>query len=551
MIATAQTKVTLEGGALAVRFPYSPVKVERISSLKIGAWDDKAKVWHIPPHMLDVMRPLFPDLHVDPAVEQLLAEHRQLKEASKATDAEWHIAGLGGTLMPFQRAGAKFVGMRSGRAIIGDQMGLGKTVQASAWLQAHPELRPALIVCPASLKINWQRHIEEWVTLRNTTAVLNGTKAGKLPQADVYIANYDIAKYWQTALLGAGLRCLVCDEAHYLKSQSSQRTKAVKALADVDSVILLTGTPLLNRPAELWPLLNIIDPDAWSNWMGYARRYCDAKLKEITIRGGKKRKVWDFSGAKNQMELHDAVSRYMVRRLKADVLKDLPPKRRVAVPMEIPPAARWEYDKLRGELRRAIEQAKESGESIGAVILPMMEQLKQLTAQAKLPQAIEWIGDFIEAEKLILFATHKFVVAELLAAFGDKAVAITGDTPQAARMGIVDRFQKDDNVRLFVGNIDAAGVGLTLTAASNVAFLELDWTPAKHEQAEDRAHRIGQVNSVTAWYLLAEDSIDQEIFKALERKRLVTQTITDGIPQKSLHFDVDVIEEVAQLILES
>lgn len=544
-------KISVEHDALAVRFPFNPVYLQRMKALQIGEWSDERSAWVLPPHLLPLVQRIFPYAQTDEQTDDLLKHQERLRTVSRQTDADLQIPGLGGDLMPFQRVGVQFVEATNGRTLVGDQPGLGKTVQALAYLQLHPELRPALIVCPASLKINWQRHVEQWVTTAGRATILNGTNTNTaVERADIYIINYDIVHHWQPLLVGAGFRCLICDEAHYLKTQSSQRTKSVRSLAaGIAHILLLTGTPLLNRPSELWPLLNILSPTAWGNWWGFAQRYCNARKKEIRIKGGKTRTVWDFSGTSNAEELHSAIQPYMIRRLKADVLTDLPPKRRVIVPMALPAPIRTKYDALLAATRDAIRSAVNDGQPIDGRILAKIEECKQLAVQGKLPQAIEWIRDFIESEKLIVFATHKFVVADLLAAFPN-AVSITGDTPQAERMAAVDAFQNNNKVRLFIGNIQAAGVGITLTAASNVAFLEQDWTPATHEQAEDRAHRITQTESVTAWYLLAADSIDEDIFATLERKRKVTQAIVDGSADSTLTFDMEVLDEVAQLIID-
>jgi SNF2 family DNA or RNA helicase len=459
---------------------------------------------------------------------------------------------LGDELMPFQRVGVAFLQAAKGRAILGDEMGLGKTVQALAWLQLHPELRPAVVVCPASLKINWQRETARWLTIAKSTAVLSGTKpSAKQPRADVYIVNYDVLNAWMPWLTAQNPAVLIADEAHYIKTAKAQRTKSLRTMAaSISSVLLLTGTPVMNRPAELWTLLNTVAPTEWPDFFQFAKRFCDAKLKEIRVRGGGSRMVWDFSGAANLFELHTATRRHMVRRLKKDVLTELPEKRRSVIPFELEPAERAAHNRLLAETQAAIREAMENDEEIGGTILAQIEALKQDAVKGKLAQAIEWLRDFTESEKIIVFATHHFVVDALMAEFGASAVEVTGDTSQTARQAAVDRFQTDETCRLFVGNIKAAGVGITLTAASNVAFLELAWTPADHDQAEDRAHRIGQRDSVTAWYLLAVDTIEESIFEKLEGKRKIVGTITDGTTESDLVFGNSWRREIAQAVLE-
>lgn len=546
--------ITCEANTLIVQFPYNPTIVERIKTLPTDArrWDGKRKAWTVPVRYFDALRELFPSALVDVAVDATINQREELATLATSVDAEIDVPGLGGDLLPFQRGGLAFLDATGGRAIVGDEMGLGKTVQALAYLQLHPELRPAVIVVPASLKLNWEREAGKWLSLGKRTAVLSGRGKAELPDADLYIINYDIVSAWLPALLNLSPAIVICDEAHYLKTQSAQRTKATrKIIKAAGRVVLLSGTPITNRPKELWPLLNTIAPDAWPDFFSFARRYCNAKQKTIRVRGGSFREVWDFDGASNLPELHNAIRPYMVRRLKADVLKELPAKRRVVVPMELSKADRNRHTEILERTRAAIKEAIESDGAIGGVILAQIEELKQDAVRGKLPLSIEWIREFIESEKLIVFATHKFVVAELMAAFGKEAVQITGDTGQNERQAAVDRFQNDDSCRLFVGNIKAAGVGLTLTAASNVAFLELAWTPADHDQAEDRAHRIGQTDSVTAWYLLAADTIDEDIFAKLEYKRRIVSTVTDGTAKSALTFDKDLVMEVAESLIDA
>lgn len=542
--------ITYANDTLLVTFPFNPAHVERIKSLPERRWDGQRRAWAVPVGYFAKLSELFPWAQLDEAAQAATGQLAERVALATQTDAEITIPGLGGELLPFQRAGVAFLEAAGGTAIVGDEMGLGKTVQALAYLQLHPELRPAVIMAPASLKINWERETAKWLTTAKSTAVLSGTKAAALPVADIYIINFDILHAWLPALLKIAPAIVIADEAHYLKTKSAQRTKAARRLfLSTGRAILLTGTPVLNRPAELWPLLNLVAPAAWPDFFSFARRYCDAKQKEIRVRGGAKRMVWDFGGASHLPELHAAIRPFMVRRLKADVLTELPAKRRVTVPMELDAVARARHNEILERTRLAIREAIENDGAIGGAVLAQIEELKQDAVRGKLPQALDWIGDFIESEKLVIFATHKFVVAELVAAFGSAAVQITGDTPMAERQAAVDRFQSDPACRLFVGNIKAAGVGLTLTAASNVAFLELDWTPGNHAQAEDRCHRIGQPNSVTAWYLLAANTIDEDIFAKLEYKRRVTATVTDGSADADLTFESTLLSEVAHTIL--
>ena len=438
-------------------------------------------------------------------------------------------------LLPYQEKGVAFIQAKRGRALIADEMGLGKTAQALAWLQLNPTMRPALIVVPASLKLNWRNEILKWMPVEpSVVQVLNGSQVHPTT-GEIIIINYDILPAWVEHLRNRNIQCLILDECHYIKNGKAKRTKAVKALSKgVRSVICLSGTPVVNRPVEMYNAINIVDPTfAPTPWKFY-HRYCGAKNNGFG---------WDFSGATNTEELHEKLTtQLMIRRKKADVLKELPDKMYVYVPMELD--NRKEYQQAEWNFVDFVRQQKgaEAAERAGnAAHLAEIEGLKQLAVQGKLNACIDWIRDFIESgEKLVVMAVHKFVIDALMNAFPDIAVKVDGSVTSEHRQANVDSFQNDPKVRLFIGNIKAAGVGLTLTAASNVVFMELPWTPGDLQQAEDRCHRIGQKNAVTIYYMLAEKTIEEKIAKLIDSKRKVLDAVLDGkqTEQTSLLFEL-------------
>lgn len=535
-----ERKIELIKKELTLIFDYDPELVTRCKRLSDRRFDSRSKNWVAPTRIIDEVLAAFPEFEVSEEIRELAQTQKQLATMSNVAHSDFEIPGIKGEPLPYQKAGVQFLELAEGRGIVADQMGLGKTLQSLAYLQLHPEARPAIIIVPASLKINWQREINKWMSIPERVVILSGTKAYQqaIEGASIIIINYDILPYWVDTLLSVNPQVLIADEAHYCKNSKAKRSKAVKELAEkIDRVILLTGTPITNRPLELFPLLNMVDPKAWPNFFTYAKRYCDARQTGFG---------WDFSGASNLSELHQKIKPYVIRRVKDQVLKELPAKRRATITIEMDDKSRREYDRLITEAKAAIEEARETGESLGAEHLALIEKSKQAAVKGKMKAALEWTSDFIESgQKLIVFTTHTFTVSELMQAFGEQAVKVTGGDSQAARQQAVDRFQNDESVRLFVGNIKAAGVGLTLTAASDVAFLELAWTPGDHEQAEDRAHRIGQSSNVTAWYLLAENTIDEKIFNLLEMKRQVVDKVTDG-KEGELRFSI--LNELASLI---
>jgi SWI/SNF-related matrix-associated actin-dependent regulator 1 of chromatin subfamily A len=325
------------------------------------------------------------------------------------------------------------------------------------------------------------------------------------------------------ALLAYRPSVLIADEVHYIKNNSANRTKAFKKLAKIcPHIIGLSGTPIENRPVEIYNIVNLIDPNFMPNFMKFVHKYCGARHNGFG---------WDYSGATNTQELHSKLSAsVMLRRLKKDVLKDLPEKLNSFVPIALDNrsayfVAEQNFIKYVQETKGA-EKAKKAQT---AQALAEIEGLKQLAVEGGLKNSIDWISEFLESgEKLIVFATHKFVINALMSNFGNIAVKIDGSVSTNARQAVVDRFQGDSGVKLFIGNIKAAGVGLTLTKASNVVFLELPWTPSQIDQAADRAHRIGQLNAVTVWFLLPVKTIMEKIAKLLDKKRKTVDEVLDG-----------------------
>ena len=310
---------------------------------------------------------------------------------------------------------------------------------------------------------------------------------------------------------------------YYYKSDRAKRTKAVKALAKgIPHIIALSGAPIENRPIEIYNASKIIQPDIFPNKWRFAKRYCDARYDGFG---------WNFSGASHISELHMILkTSIMIRRKKKDVLKDLPAKTWAFVPIELNNIK--EYNKAERDFISWVAENKgeEAADKVSNVqAIASIETLKQLAVRGKLDGAIDWIKDFIlSGKKLVTFATHRFVIDELMKEFGQQAVKIDGRVSMQNRDKAVDAFQNDPDVKLFIGNIEAAGLGITLTAASDVAFLELPWTPGKLEQASDRVHRIGQTDKVTVYYLLAGDTIEEKIAHIIDHKRKVLDKVLDG-----------------------
>ena len=440
--------------------------------------------------------------------------------------------------------------------LIGDEMGLGKTIQALGVVNATPKAKRVLIICPASLRLNWEREAKKWLVNKDLSI---GIAQGKdWPATDVVIINYDILTKHKGRVHGRTWDILIVDEAHYLKNPKAQRTKQV--FGDwryktkewkIDPIkakrrLLLTGTPIVNRPIELWGLANYLDPQAFGNFFRYAKRYANAHQ----TRWG-----WDFRGADNLGELQGKLrTSFLVRRLKKDVLKDLPAKRRQVIELPANGASKlvaaeqaaWaDQEERLTALKLAVELSKISEDpgdyekavaalSEGALIaFSQISTCRHETALAKVSYVVDHVADAAEEGKVIVFAHHVDVVAQIVEGLeerGIKTVSLTGKDPMDARQAAVDSFQDDADVKVFVGNIKAAGVGITLTAASHVVFAELDWVPANLSQAEDRAHRLGQTDSVLIQHLVLEGSLDQQIASQIVTKQaVIDQALDDKI----------------------
>lgn len=527
--------------------------------------------------------------------------------------------------MGYQKAGVEYSLVRRD-TLIADEPGLGKTIQAIGILNADEQVNTALFIVPASLKINWHREIDRWMTADLTWGIADATrvewvpdgfvKSGKnkgkpklrkvetrdyWPDTDIVIINYDVLNRFLDKISERSWDLLVCDEAHCLKSKESLRTliilggvkKPTKAERkagvraqryfpiEANRRVMLTGTPILSRPIELWPIIEAFDPDGLgADYELFGMRYCEGYFDASRGKNGS----WVMQGSSNQDELGKLMrGRFMVRRLKKDVLPDLPPKRRVNILLDSPEirqmvaredelaqalalfegiAQGMSLDQAEAHQGRQIQDYMErlgysaqtmsddfdpdspkwrsldleyacavSGLEEPAVAI-MFEELAQIRRElgiAKLSAVVPWVREFLDGgSKLILFAYHSDVVKALAEALADyNPAVIWGGVPPAKRQVQVDKFQELDSCRVFIGNIHAAGVGLTLTKAADVAFAESDWVPAMTQQCEDRACRIGQTaDRVMVYFLVANGSLDARIAQAsLEKEENIKATI--------------------------
>jgi len=454
-------------------------------------------------------------------LDALREEHTAALEAIRGSRAvtaepiEDVAALLGGELAPFQWAAVRYA-LDARRCFLADEQGLGKTVEALATLEADDAF-PAIVVCPASLKLNWQREAAHWLPHRSV-ALVEGRMA-VAPTAEITILNYEIVAAHREVLGRMAPRALVVDESHYVKNPQAKRTQAVRRLAasvgETGLKLALSGTPVLNHAEELVAQLRVI-----------------GRLEDFGSGAQFTRK---FRGELSEERLHWHLRRRcFVRRLKSEVLPQLPAKRQVVVPVALSNTTEYRLaeEDVIAWLRSQPLDLRELNAKIAATLraerLAQLGTLQRLAARGKLAAALSWIGDFLASgEPLVVFARHVEVQQALLERF-PAAAHLLGRDSAAAREAAVQAFQDPAGPQLLIGATRVAGQGITLTRASNVAFLELEWTPAMHDQAEDRCHRIGQHDAVTAWYLLAADTIDETMAELIQRKRGVIAAVTDG-----------------------
>lgn len=527
--------ITELSGGFRIAFPYNPYIVTKVKEIP-GRWfDSKHKVWMVPKTAGDEIDAFAKRFKVQIGESN---EPEQTFEIPELPELTVEIP-LKRNLFPFQAKGVAYA-MEKKRLIIGDQPGLGKTSQAAATIEGLNAF-PCLIICPSSLKINWQREFDI-VSGRKCIILSDGVKNNfhkyyEAGMADVFIVNYEsLKKYFVESITkpeGKPLRLnhikfknnihffksVVIDESHRVKSFQSQQTKFTKGICTGKDVVLaLTGTPVINKPIDLVPQLGIIGRvDDFGGYKKFVDRYC-AGPKQAS----------HLAELNYKLNLH-----CFYARKKSEVLKDLPAKMRQVVYCEIDAEHRREYEVAASDLITYLEQFKDYTQeqidrAMRGEVMVRIGKLKNISAKGKLKDVFDFVDDVLASgEKLVLFGHLHEVLGKFKERYPD-AVSITGEDAMNSRQGSVDSFQNNPNTKLAICSIQAAGVGLTLTASSRVAFVELGWHSAIHDQCEDRCHRIGQTDSVQCTYFLGKDTIDEHIYRIIEDKRAIASAITDS-----------------------
>ena len=539
--------VYLDEGKLILRFPYERVIIKAVKQVPGITWDPDKKAWQAP--MNSAGEVISWAKSFDVPVDSEIYSHaenindilQKLKDASRSTDANVEIPTLQGELLPYQRAGVMYAS-NAKRSFIADEMGLGKTIQAIATVEYVWDSYPAVVVCPPSLVLNWAKEYSRWLPSRTVSTVTNRKSFPDKGTYDVLVIGYSNIQHWEKML--GGHRAYIFDESHYCKTPTAARTKAAIKMAKTahkDGIVLcLTGTPVTNRPAEYASQLDILGrlKDFGGLW-GFYRRYCNAYQDNFG--------QWNISGHSHLDELNDRLrGTCYIRRTKDQVLSELPPVIHSPVIVEGTSSGMDEYKKAERDIikylqERAREIALELGQSpkAAAVIakikaesnehLVRLSVLRRLSAKAKMPVIEEWVKSRVDdGKKVVIAAHHREIVDDLARKFG--GLKIQGGMSVEEVEEHKKKFQSlpVSEAPVVVLSIQAAKTGHTLTAAQDVLFVELPWTPADVDQTYSRCHRIGQQGSVTATYVLASGTIDEEIYSLIERKRGVVTAAVEG-----------------------
>jgi len=527
----------------ALNCPYTPETLNFCRSLKnqygYPNFGYEFKSWRFNDlRFLSLIKQRFPEVTVDINMQEdvegyereandLTERLQRAEQLKETTSSSLVIEGIKGNMYPYQKVAVEFFVNNNGRAILDDTMGLGKSLSALGYV-VHQKMQKTLVICPASVKYSWHKEVKKWTDLE--PYVINSNSdltVDVLREYQVFIINYDILKKFFPLLSTYPWDCLICDEFHYIKNISAQRTKLTMMLArKAPHSLLLSGTPLLSRPVELFTGLQVMDPLNWSNWYSYTSRYCQGHR---TYFG------WDARGASNIRELSERINRYFLRRTKEEVLRELPPKRLIDIPVQLDEEYAKKYLAAESSFIEYLKWVKrktdkEIKRSLSAEKLVKLGELRQLASFGKVEPAKEIIQNIIDGEeKVVVYCSYNEPLRQLKEHFGDQAVLLLGDVDVKERQRIIVEFHENPKVKVFLGGIKSAGVGITLTAASNVLFLDYSWTPADHAQAADRIHRIGQTAaSVAIYQMYSINTIDEYMRKLLGRKQVLFDILIEG-----------------------
>ncbi|KAM0984619.1 hypothetical protein EV2_012401 [Malus domestica] len=537
-------------GNIAAKFPYDQAVVGAVRKIPKATWYAKERLWMFPiPSLSSAEKVLHETSGVNIKVENLdPLVHRAIAAASVVPDLRDQYDRIPrcieSKLLAFQREGVRFILQHGGRALLADEMGLGKTLQAIAVASCVRDCWPVLIITPSSLRLQWASMIQQWLNIPSSDilvvlsqcggsnksgfTIVSSNAKGTIHLDGLFnIISYDVVPKIQNLLMASEFKVVIADESHFLKNAQAKRTSAsLPVIKRAQYAILLSGTPALSRPIELFKQLEALYPDVYKSVHEYGNRYCKGGTFGL------------YQGACNHEELHNLMkATVMIRRLKNDVLSELPVKRRQQVFLDLAEkdmkqinAFFRELEVVKGKIKAC--QSKEEVDSLKFTEKNLINKIYTDSAEAKIPTVLDYLGTVMEAGcKFLVFAHHQSMIDSIYQFLLKKKVGcirIDGSIPTVARQAYVTEFQEKDSIKAAVLSIKAGGVGFTLTAASTVIFAELSWTPGDLIQAEDRAHRIGQVSSVNIYYLLANDTVDDIIWDVVQSKLENLGQMLDG-----------------------
>ncbi|XP_048129266.1 SWI/SNF-related matrix-associated actin-dependent regulator of chromatin subfamily A-like protein 1 isoform X1 [Rhodamnia argentea] len=538
-------------GNVAAKFPYDQVIVAAFRKIPNASWNAKERIWMFPLSSLPSAEKVLAEercsrieiVNLDPLVCRAIAAAAALPDLQEQYGSMPSV--IESKLLPFQRDGVRFVLQHGIRVLIADEMGLGKTLQAIAVAACVRDSWPVLVLTPSSLRLHWATMIQQWLNIPSSDILVllsqcggsnrsgfrivsSNTKSSVHLDGLFNIISYDVVPKLQNLLMSSDFKLVIADESHFLKNAQAKRTTAsLPVIKKAQYAILLSGTPALSRPIELHKQLEALYPDVYKNVHEYGQRYCKGGIFGV------------YQGTSNHEELHHLMkATVMIRRLKKEVLSELPVKRRQQVFLNLADKDMKKINALFCELKVIKERikactSKEDAESLKFSEKNLISKIYTDSAEAKIPAVLDYLETVVEAGcKFLIFAHHQPMIDAIHEFLLKKkkvgCIRIDGSTPAVARQALVTDFQGKDAIRAAVLSIRAGGVGLTLTAASTVIFAELSWTPGDLIQAEDRAHRIGQVSSVNIYYLLANDTVDDIIWDVVQSKLENLGQVLDG-----------------------
>lgn len=516
--------------------PYNKLLLERFKYEIDGRrWNGDQKYWEFPLVHLPKVVKMFPDVICDKKVldkvEELKSRRQDLDEIRQKEDTEFEVPGLQLNLYPYQKVGVQFVDRAGGRCLIADAPGLGKTVQAIAYAQLH-NLK-TLIVCPLSVVVNWQREIKKF-TGKDSTVWDSKHYYGSIDN-QFHITHYDTVAKISGSLRDIKFDLLVCDEATFLKNRQTVRAKSILGSwkerrkypgIKTKYTIFLTGTPVMSRPIEAFSLLNFLDKERFNNFFHFTQRY-----------GG-----WRGQAPMNLQDLHDRTKDLVIRRKKDQVLTELPAKQRNDLYVELTKDERKEYNELLKELFGKWRMD-------GKPSIKHMPKLQGFLIEKKLPRLVEMIDEFLDNDKPILIFSNYLAPLKLLNEhYKDKAALLTGEMDKNDRQYAIDRLV-NGHAKVGLFSLMAAGMGIDglQHQIDTVVFLNCDWVPANHEQAEDRTHRIGQKSQVQVYYMICDDTVDEYMRDILKEKQQVADIIVDGAlvtPERSKSYFKEFVSRI-------